>query len=168
MIALLIAACLSGAISYGVIKGLAWVESENAKNTRANARNTSLNERRRADLEEMRRDSEQIRNGIARATSGLFAEPPTPEIVFKDLTQTGGSVESKRDVAPGFFTVLYRSEIEFHRLLPSLSVVENRYPLLRLGELTMQLPAGCPPFSKEATRLQTEITFAFPAKSKAQ
>ena len=56
---------------------------------------------------------------------------------------------------------------EFHRLLPALVDFENNMVFAQIKRLSMTLPPGIKPLSKEATYLRIEGEFALPAEDRA-
>lgn len=122
-----------------------------------NQTDTHALEQRRSEIQGLQDNRDAILAALGRISAGLRDEAPPPSS-FQAFRQSGIKVDFL--TADNRFHYSFSSQIEFHRLLPALTALENDYPLLRISEL--ELISNSEPFAKAAKALHVRGSFILP------
>lgn len=123
----------------------------------ANQARQRENDTRKKNLADLVANEDAIKASVRKINGGISSEAP-PVGSFMPLHEAGVPVELQPSGADTWSFRFGPSELEFHRLLPVLTALENQYPLLRFNQL--ELLSTAEPFVKTATALRVQGTFS--------
>lgn len=122
-----------------------------------NNRAESEVQKRKKDLQTLRENQPAIAATFTRLSASFATEDAA--MVFPALSQVGITPTQDPSNPNSKDTVRFQfrsEEVEFHRLVPALTTLENQQPLLRFVSLTLSVAS---PFRAVATPLRAEGTF---------
>jgi|GEM_PF-3263399 len=115
------------------------------------------NDIQRKKLSELEKNESAITASIQKINSGVTSSAPVAGS-FRPLYGAGIPVEFQMSSSETWDYQFGPAELEFHRLLPALTSLENEYPLLRFSHL--ELTSLAKPFTPSASAIHVRGTFS--------